>query len=243
MHAVPTRRLLVYVAVGLVVLVAGTAGLLSLREDSAEAGDGLVIEGGGVGSVPGGAETASAAEVGEEAAITAASTTCASPTTTETPRIWVQVAGAVRRPGVYQVPAGARVFEAVSEAGGFNEDADQEAVALAAELADGCRVYVPRTGEVAEGEFELPGQSSLGIAGSAPPGGSAAGAKGSGGLVSLNSAGLEELDSLPGIGPALAQRIISYREANGPFTSVDQLLEVPGIGPAKLEELRPLVEL
>jgi competence protein ComEA len=162
-------------------------------------------------------------------------------TTTTAPRIWVQVAGAVACPGVYQMEAGSRVFEAILEAGGFTEEADEEAVALAAQLSDGCRVYVPTVGEVDAGKVENPVVSSAGISGGSsadsPAGGSSAAP------VSLNSATLEQLDALPGVGPSIAQQIITYRETNGPFTSVEQLTDVPGIGPAKLEQLRPLVGL
>jgi competence protein ComEA len=160
-----------------------------------------------------------------------------SSTTTEPPPIWVQVAGAVRDPGVYQLTAGTRVFQAVVAAGGFTEEADEDAVALAAELWDGCRVYVPSFGEAADREAQGPVDSSEGLSGGSGSG------SGSTGLVSLNQASAEELDTLPGIGPALAQQIIAYRETLGPFTSIDQLTEVPGIGPSKLEQVRPLVRL
>jgi len=142
----------------------------------------------------------------------------------------VQVAGEVRRPGVYRVASDARVFEAVLEAGGFTEQADQQAVPLAARVSDGCKVVVPKVGAAAGP-----------VVSSDPLGGSATGS--TAGVVSLNSATLQQLDSLPGIGPALAQQIIAYREANGPFTSVDQLTDVPGIGPSKFAQLRPLVGL
>jgi competence protein ComEA len=243
MPAIPTRRLLVYVAAGLVVLIVGTVGLLSMARNPAGSADGVVIEAGDAalgGIVTGdgvGAYGLSGLADGTSTPAASASTS-----TTEAPRIWVQVAGAVRRPGVYQMSATARAFEAVLEAGGFADDADQEAVALAALLSDGCRVYVPRVGEAVAGQIQTPAESSAGITPSGP-----GGAPGSGGAssepISLNSATLEQLDTLPGIGPSLAQQILSYREAHGPFTSVDQLTEVPGIGPAKLEQLRPLVRL
>jgi competence protein ComEA len=230
MHAIPTRRLLVYVAAGLVVLAVGVAGLWAMRGEGD--GGGVVIEGetttGGLG------DAVQALALGPGGATAASSST----TTTGAPRIWVQVVGAVRRPGVYQVPADARAFEAVTAAGGFAADADQQSVALAARLSDGCRLYVPREGETASGQLQAPAESSAGI--STMPGGEGGAAHGAG-PVPLNSATAEELDALPGVGPALAQQIIAYREANGPFTSVDQLDDVPGIGPAKLEQLRPLV--
>jgi competence protein ComEA len=168
---------------------------------------------------------------------TESSAPTSSTTTTAMPLIYVQVAGAVRRPGVYRVPADARVFQAVTEAGGFTDEADQQALTLAARLTDGCRVYVPRVGErVVEPLVPLVQEVGGGNGGNNGNGGDA-------GVVSLNSATVEQLDSLPGIGPAIAQDIITYREANGPFTSIDQLSEVPGIGSARLERLRPLVGL
>ena len=133
------------------------------------------------------------------------------------------------------------MFQVVLEAGGFTDEADQEAVALAAPLSDGCRVYVPRVGESAGETVQTPAQSRRASRAGLPP--AARRRRDDPGPVSLNSATLEQLDTLPGIGPALAQQIVTYRETQGPFTSVDQLTEVPGIGPAKLEQLRPLVGL
>ena len=228
MLAVPKKRLLVYAAAGLLVLAVGAVGLVAMRPSAGVSADGMVLDvsgitGGALTSVPpdgsGGLETTTSAPV-------------SSTTSSEAPLIFIQVAGAVRRPGVYQVPADSRAFQAVLQAGGFTEDADQEAVPLASRLSDGCRLYVPRQGEAAA-EPVLTG-------GPAPGGG---GSTATTGPVALNSATLEQLDSLPGIGPALAQRILSYREAQGPFTSIDQLGDVPGIGPSKLEQLRPLVTL
>lgn len=245
MPMIPTRRLLVYVVAGLVVLAVGTGGLISMRSDrsgsdSAGLGGGLVLEAGGAaraGAVD--APPYGTGALGEGSAILASST---STSTTQIAKIWVQVAGAVRRPGVYEVSEGERVFEAVAEAGGFADDADQQAVALAAQLTDGCRVYVPRIGDAAAGQLQIPAASSDGITATGPSH-SGGGGGAAAGPVSLNSATLEQLDTLPGIGPSLAQQILSYRESHGPFTSIDQLTDVPGIGAAKLEQLRPLVQL
>jgi competence protein ComEA len=221
MSAIPTRRLLIYAAAGVLVLVVGTVGLLAMRSpvDTGET-DAVVLDVSGLD-----------VDAVGDVDLPAGPNTTLPPTTTVTEApIFVQVAGAVRRPGVYQVAPDARVFQAVLQAGGFTEAADQDAVPLAARLSDGCRLYVPKRGETAAGQV-LSNDPLSASAGESP----------SSGPVSLNSATLEELDALPGIGPALAQQIITYRETQGPFTSVDQLTDVPGIGPSKLEQLRPLV--
>lgn len=147
--------------------------------------------------------------------------------------LFVHAAGAVTRPGVYELPAGARVVDLVDAAGGPTPDADPARVNLAEPLADGARVYLPRLGEV-------PPPGPPPAAGS----GGGEGVSGSGsdaGLVDLNTADEAELDELPGIGPATAASIVAHRSVNGPFGGVDELLDVRGIGPAKLEQLRPLV--
>ena len=150
----------------------------------------------------------------------------------------VHVAGAVVTPGVQRLPAGARVVDAVDRSGGARPDAELARVNLAAPLVDGQQVYVPVAGETVPAP--PPGASSpAGAGGRSPAGPSVDG--GSGQLVNLNSATAEELDTLPGVGPATAEAILSHRDANGPFTSVDQLLDVRGIGDAKLEQLRDLV--
>jgi competence protein ComEA len=227
MAAVPKKRLLVYAAAGLIVLAVGTIGLVATRSSGAVPTDSMVLD---VSGIPGG--TSTSILPGVSGFGTTTSGPVSSTTVTEAPLIYIQVAGAVRRPGVYQVPADSRVFQAVLQAGGFTEDADQEAVPLASRLSDGCRLYVPRQGETVSGSV-LSGAPASGGGGTTV----------TSGPVSINAANAEELDSLPGIGPALAQRIISYRETQGPFTSIDQLGDVPGIGPSKLEQLRPLVTL
>lgn len=136
--------------------------------------------------------------------------------------IFVHVAGWVRHPGVYELREGQRVADAIELAGGPRRRADLDALNLAAVLVDGQQVLVPRRAEV-------------GVAPTAPAVGGAPS------MVNLNTAALEELETLPGIGPVLAQRIIDHRERNGPFTSVEDLLEVSGIGEKRLEALRDLV--
>ena len=229
MAAILKKRLFVYAAAGLVVLVVGTIGLVAMREPGTVPTEGMALDISGAQSAP----SQASSWPGDPATPPAGESTSSSVTTpTTTSLIFVQVAGAVARPGVYQVPADSRAFQAVMQAGGFTEEADQDAVPLAARLTDGCRLYVPRRDEVGAGPV-LTGD----------PGGGAGGSTATAGPVSLNSATAEQLDSLPGIGPALAQQIIAYRETKGPFGSIDQLGDVPGIGPSKLEQLRPLVAL
>lgn len=155
-------------------------------------------------------------------------------------RLVVHAAGAVGRPGVYDLPEGARVADLVEAAGGLAADADVDRLNLAEPVADGGRVYVPRRGEepppVAAGTGASPGAGGAGGAA-----GGVAGAGGSGVPLDLNRATEAELEELPGIGPATAAAIVAHRQASGPFGSVEALLDVRGIGPAKLEQLRPHV--
>jgi competence protein ComEA len=141
----------------------------------------------------------------------------------------VHVAGAVARPGLYRLPEGSRVDDAVLLAGGAKPKAALDLVNLAAPVVDGQQVIVPLQG--------------VGGGTTAPSAGTASEGHSPGAKVRLNSATLEELDELPGVGPVTAQQILDYREANGAFRSVDELDAVPGIGPARLEQLRPLVDL
>jgi competence protein ComEA len=215
MAGLPTKRIIVYIVLGLLVLAVGVVAVVAMGGGAPAADGGLtLLDGNAIG-------------------LTTSTLEAPSSTTTAVRGIFVQVAGAVRRPGVFRMLEGDRVFQAIEQAGGFLEEADQEAITLAAPVTDGCRVYVPRNGEVTAGAVVSVG----GEAGSGTGSGTATGP------VPLNSATVEQLDALPGIGPATAQKIIAYREENGPFTSVDELTEVPGIGPSKLEELRPLVGL
>jgi competence protein ComEA len=139
------------------------------------------------------------------------------------PRLVIDVAGAVRRPGLYRLPQGSRIADAVARAGGANGKAELDGVNLAAPLADGEQVVVPA---------RIPG----GAAAATGTGGAPAT-----GPVSLSAATAEQLDALPGIGPVTAQKIVDYRTQHGAFHSVDELDAISGIGPAKLDQLRGLV--
>ena len=149
-------------------------------------------------------------------------------TATTAAPVVVDVVGAVRRPGLYRLAQGTRIADAVARAGGATPKADLALINLAAPLADGEQVVVPRRGSAAPGAAG--GASGSGASGAAPAG-----------PVHLSTATLEQLDSLPGIGPVTAQKILDYRQKHGAFTSVDELDAVPGIGPARLDQLEDLV--
>ena len=138
-------------------------------------------------------------------------------------RVVVDVVGAVRRPGLYRLPHSARIADALARAGGPTRKADLEHVNLAAPLADGEQVVVPRR-----------------IVGASPTAGGPPGSAPSG-PVHLSTATLEQLDELPGVGPVTAQKILDYRAQHGAFRSVEELDAIPGIGPARIVQLRGLV--
>jgi competence protein ComEA len=134
----------------------------------------------------------------------------------------VHVVGAVRRAGLYTLPQGSRIADAIERAAGATRRADLALVNLAAPVADGMQVVVPA-------------RPRAGAPGTAAPEQAA-------GPVHLNTATLEQLDSLPGVGPVTAQKILDYRQQHGAFASVDELDAIPGIGPARLETLREVVQ-
>ncbi|MFV1858172.1 MAG: helix-hairpin-helix domain-containing protein [Anaerolineales bacterium] len=134
----------------------------------------------------------------------------------------IHVAGEVLRPGVYELPFGSIVQDAIDAAGGLSGEASQDRINLAARLEDGQQVYVPEVSE------------------SVPPSSNPVGSKEQ---ISINTASAPELERLPGIGPVLAQRIVEYREQNGPYQRLEDLLEVEGIGPSKLETLQEYIQV
>lgn len=155
------------------------------------------------------------------------------------PKLKVHVKGAVKKPGVYEFAIGERVEDAIKKAGGSLPTADLDAINLAAFLKDGDEVYVPdRRTRALEAFNEASRATQLGTATSRTKAKRVVTGK-----VAINTATAEQLESLPGIGPALAQRIIEHRRQHGPFKSVDELLNVKGIGQKKLEALRPYVKL
>jgi competence protein ComEA len=137
--------------------------------------------------------------------------------------IVIYISGSVLHPGVYHLSTGSRIEQAVAAAGGLSTDADGERADLAKLLTDGDQVYIPRQGEPTR-------ETGMGNILSVPP-------------IDLNTATIEELDSLPGIGAVKAQSIITYRESHGNYTSLDQLLNVPGIGTALLDQIRPYLKI
>ena len=153
--------------------------------------------------------------------------------------IFVHVLGAVARPGLFEVHDGARVVDVVAAAGGLLPTADQAGVNLARPVADGEQLYVPLQGEVVAGSPAAPaGPQGGAVGGDAGGGGSPAGAAVK---VNLNTATAADLDTLPRIGPAMAQRILDYRAAEGRFTSIEDLRDVTGIGEKTFAALKDLI--
>jgi len=157
-----------------------------------------------------------------------AGSTAATPRRQAAGSIVVDVEGAVRRPGLVRLVRGARVADAVARAGGVTRRADRSAVNLAAPVSDGQQVLVPRVGEA-------------GAVGTPAAGGGAGAVGAVSAPVSLSTATAEQLDSLPGIGPVTAQKILDYRTQHGAFHSVEELDAIPGIGPSRLADLKGLV--
>lgn len=151
------------------------------------------------------------------------------PTPTPEP-IMVYVTGAVQRPGVYKIPREGRLVDAVQQAGGFQEGADLTQINLAEKLEDGKQVVIPGATGVPTPQLVIGGSGLLITP--TPPAGQ---------IVNINTADAALLEQLPGIGPSTAQKIVEYRDENGKFARVEDLLKIPGIGPSTLEEIRGLI--
>ena len=148
-------------------------------------------------------------------------------TTTTTAQIFVHAAGAVRQPGLHRLPAGSRVADLIEVAGGVDDSIDLDRINLAAPISDGERVYLPRRGEVVPAPVQAASE--------------AGGTTENAGPLDLNTATQQQLEDLPGVGPATAVAILSTRSSKGRFSSVDDLLDVRGIGTSRLDQLRSLV--
>ena len=153
-------------------------------------------------------------------------------------QIVVDVDGAVVHPGLYKLPPDSRVQAALAAAGGLSPQADAHRINRAAKLHDGQKLYVLSQGESGPPQAASGGQSCEGQSCTSAEGGVAGSDAEGQGLVNINTANAVQLTQLPGVGPAIAQKIIDYRTANGPFTSVDDLTKVPGIGAAKLAQIK-----
>lgn len=153
-------------------------------------------------------------------------------------QIVVDVDGAVAHPGLYKLPPDSRVQAALAAAGGLSPQADVHRINRAAKLHDGQKLYVLSQGESTPPQAASSGQGCEGQACTSAEGGVAGSDAEGQGLVNINTANAVQLTQLPGVGPAIAQKIIDYRTANGPFTSVDDLTKVPGIGAAKLAQIK-----
>lgn len=150
-------------------------------------------------------------------------------------RVVVHIAGAVADPGVHEVPADARIADAIAAAGGASDDAWLDGLNLARTVADGEQLVVP--------DREARQQAEGGQAAAAPAGAAAGGAVRPDGRIDVNRASVTELEALPGVGPVLAERITDHREDHGPFTAPADLLDVAGIGETRLESLLDLIDL
>jgi len=213
------RQILIYVALAVVVAAVGVRYLLSSH---------------------GGGEVAPALTL--ESLSPPAS---ASPSAGASPHsVVAYVCGEVAHPGVYTLASGARVSDLLECAGGATGKAALEGINLAAPVADGQQVVVPERGAPGSATVTSTGGATGG--GTTTGGGAATTSAATGGVnakVNLNTATLEQLDTLPGVGPSTAQKIVDYREANGGFTSVDQLNDVSGIGEVRFAELKDLVTI
>lgn len=214
------RQLIAYAALALVIIAVGVRYLI-LDERPSKSGEQLVLT-----PVVSPSASAGPAAGGSPAPAT----------------LVVHVCGAVRRPGIVTLPADSRAADAIEAAGGVNGKADLTTINLAAKVADGQQVIVAERGQAPAAGAAPAGQGGSAATGS---GGSATGgaAAGLAGPISINSASASQLDALPGVGPATAQKIIDYRTANGPFKTLEDLKNVPGIGDVRFAALKAAISL
>ncbi|MCR4711023.1 MAG: ComEA family DNA-binding protein [Clostridia bacterium] len=151
--------------------------------------------------------------------------------------IVLDISGCVQDPGIYQLPEGARLYELIDAAGGLTEDADRDLINQAAVLKDGSKIYIPAREERGDRD-PLDGTVTGENGGGSQGTGSSSGGGSGNGLIDLNTATSEELQRIPGIGPVTAEKILKYREENGPFTDLEELLEISGIGEKTLERMK-----
>ena len=187
----------------------------------------VALAAGAVALLTGGDDAAQVRIVAPEPTATAA----AAPTATD---IRVQVSGAVMSPGVYSMNNGDRVMDAIAAAGGVDPGADLSGINLALRVQDEAHYHIPTVGET-------PPPSPAGASSTSPRTGGRGTNFTTNLLIDLNTASAQGLESLPGIGPVMAGRIVAHREVNGPFAAVDDVQDVPGIGPKTLESIRSLV--
>ena len=205
-------QLLMYVAIAAAVVLTGARALRS--------------SGGASGGLSPPPTTSAAASVAAPAGAVSVTRSDGGPSV-------VQVAGAVRRPGVYRLPAGSRVQDAVRRAGGRAHGGDVDAVNLAAKVADGQRIVVPKRVSAAGGAAAVASAPAPAPGSTDPPADTAP--------IDLNTATAEQLDTLDGVGPATVAKILEFRTQHGGFTSVDDLAQIPGIGEKRLAALKPKV--
>jgi competence protein ComEA len=205
------RHILAYVAVAAVVVAIGVRYVVLPRASGTGGGEGVALA-----ALP----SAASSPAGPSAA-------AAAPSSASAAAVVVYVCGAVRSPGIVRLPAGARVADALELAGGASGRAQLDGVNLAAKVADGQQILVPERGAAPAAGSVAPASAS---------GASSAGAPAA--PVNINTATLEQLDALQGVGPSTAQKIIDYRTSNGPFKRIDEIKDVPGIGDAKFTAMK-----
>lgn len=159
--------------------------------------------------------------------------------------ILVHISGAVNNEGIVELAKGSRISDAIEKAGGLKEDANLRYINLAEKLEDGVKIYIPTNEEIAKADSNNVGvtASSGGSSSSNSSGGSSSSSSSTSKSkkININTATQDELDSLPGIGPSTAQKIITYRKENGKFQSIEELKEVKGIGDSKFNEIKDLI--